>query len=77
MNPQADDKSDRRKANEKPNERSDPIWNGVCRSGKIRYRGRRTILQDSFNVSFEQRRTGRFVGVVADYDRLALEVTHS
>jgi hypothetical protein len=76
MNPEADDKTDRREANEKPKEGSDPIWNGVRRRGKVGNGGRRTILQQSRNIRFEQRRTGGFNGIVVDGDRLILEITH-
>jgi hypothetical protein len=36
----------------------------------------RTVLQDSLNIRFEQQGTRRLVGVVANYDRLALKITH-
>jgi hypothetical protein len=76
MNPQAEDETNRRKANEKPKEGSDPIWNGVSRRGKVGNGGRRTILQQSRDIRFEQRRTGEFNGIVVDSDRLILEITH-
>src|ERR1035437_3024930 len=76
MNPQADDESHRRKANEKPKEGSDPIRNRVDRREKVRNWGRRTILQHSRHISFEQRRTGGVAGIVVNNDRLILEVAH-
>jgi hypothetical protein len=64
MNPQAEDETNGRNADEEPKERSHPIWNGVRRRRKLRNRGGRTISLQNYDVRFEQYRLGR-VGQVA------------
>lgn len=70
MNPQAEEQTDGRKANEKPEEGSDPIGDGVRR------RGGRTILQQNLDVRFEQCRTGRACRFVANRNSLVLKVSN-
>src|SRR4029077_19089323 len=74
MNPQAHNEADSREANEKPDKRSQPVWDGAKRIG-IDGSGC-AVLQDSLNIQFEQHGTRRLVGVVANCDRLALKITH-
>jgi hypothetical protein len=74
MNPQAHDEADRRKANERPEEGSDPIGDGVRRSAD---KGSRcTILQQGLDITIEQSGTGGPTEVVTHCHSLALEITN-
>src|SRR5580700_3363911 len=76
MNPEAEEKTDGRKANEDPKERLTPNWNRVCGQGKVTSRGRSTVLQQNFHVRLKQCRLEEAVGLVVDRYRLALHVTN-
>ena len=76
MNPQAEEKTDGRNADEEPKEGSYPIWDGVRRRGKVGNRGRRTILLQNLDVRFEQCRTGRACRFVVNCNGLVLKVSN-
>jgi hypothetical protein len=75
MNPDADDETNCRKANEKPKKRSDPKGNGVLLRERLGSGGG-AVLQQALDIRFEQSRTGRVGRVAVDCHGFAFKVTN-
>jgi hypothetical protein len=75
MNPQADDETNRRKANENPEKGSDPLGDGV-RSREGLGRDRSSVLQQALDIRFEQYRSGRVGRIATDCHGFTFKVTN-